>query len=251
MDASPAPESEHNNNEDDTSSSTSMADRLAKLKQLKRRRATEVEQGNRRDRNLEFQRSKENPRWKAKQERKRQEALKYLEKQEAKDKGEDYERKQFWKYSAESVEAWEEKMQTKAERANNGFTDHAQLAHKKYIKLLQQFKPDLAAYAEKKLEGITRAIQNGEDPTVLTNAAEDLDYGSLVDKPSKAAVDRLAADVQKQILTRETRSRERKEQADDISWINEKNRVFNQKIARFYDKYTKEIRENLERGTAL
>lgn len=53
------------------------------------------------------------------------------------------------------------------------------------------------------------------------------------------------------IEKRETRSRERKEIVDDISWINEKNRVFNQKIARFYDKYTKEIRENLERGTAL
>jgi pre-mRNA-splicing factor SYF2 len=48
-----------------------------------------------------------------------------------------------------------------------------------------------------------------------------------------------------------TRSRDREQIADDISWINEKNRKFNQKIARFYDKYTKEIRENLERGTAL
>lgn len=47
------------------------------------------------------------------------------------------------------------------------------------------------------------------------------------------------------------RSRDREQIADDISWINEKNRKFNQKISRFYDKYTKEIRENLERGTAL
>lgn len=35
---------------------------------------------NRRDRNLEFQRSKENPRWELKRERKRQEALKLKEK---------------------------------------------------------------------------------------------------------------------------------------------------------------------------
>ena len=42
--------------------------------------------------------------------------------QKARDSGEDYERKQFWKYSAESVEAWDEKMKQKAERANNGFT---------------------------------------------------------------------------------------------------------------------------------
>lgn len=71
---------------------------------------------------MEFQRSKENPRLEAKSERKKEEALKLLEKQEARDKGEDYERKQFWKYSAESAEAWEKKMAKKAKMANNGFT---------------------------------------------------------------------------------------------------------------------------------
>lgn len=43
--------------------------------------ATEVEEGNRRDRNLEFQRSKENPRLEKRSERKRNEAQKLLEKQ--------------------------------------------------------------------------------------------------------------------------------------------------------------------------
>lgn len=84
--------------------------------------ATEVEQGNRRDRNLEFQRSKENPSLDEKHKRKRDEALKLQEKQDALDNGEDYERKQFWKYSAESVETWEKKIAKKARLANNGFT---------------------------------------------------------------------------------------------------------------------------------
>lgn len=48
--------------------------------------------------------------------------MKLLEKQEAEEKGEDYERKQFWKYSAESAAAWEKKMAKKARMANNGFT---------------------------------------------------------------------------------------------------------------------------------
>lgn len=48
--------------------------------------------------------------------------MKLLEKQEAEEQGEDYERKQFWKYSAESAEAWEKKMAKKASMANNGFT---------------------------------------------------------------------------------------------------------------------------------
>ncbi|RCH91501.1 hypothetical protein CU097_012784 [Rhizopus azygosporus] len=237
--------------ESKSSTTSSLEEKMAKLKQLQKRRATEVEQSNRRDRNLEFQRSKENPRLEAKLERKKEEALKLLEKQEARDNGEDFERKQFWKYSAESAEAWEKKQAKKAKMANNGFTDYTQLAHKKYVRLMSEFKPDLSTYKEKQLEVIERAIRNGEDPSDVVAMANSLDYASVNDKPSKEAIEKLAAETKKQIEKRETRSRERKEIVDDISWINEKNRVFNQKIARFYDKYTKEIRENLERGTAL
>ncbi|CAO3685487.1 unnamed protein product [Rhizopus stolonifer] len=139
-----------------------LAEKMAKLKELKKRRATEVEQGNRRDCNMEFQRSKENPKLDEKIARKKEEALKMEEKLQAKDQGDDYERKQFWKYSAESAEAWEKKMAKKAARANNGFTDYTQLAHKKYVRLMSEFKPDMGAYNEKKLETIERAIRNGE-----------------------------------------------------------------------------------------
>lgn len=41
------------------------------------------------------------------------------------------------------------------------------------------------------------------------------------------------------------------EESADISFINERNRRFNEKIARSFDEYTQEIRQNLERGTAL
>ena len=37
----------------------------------------------------------------------------------------------------------------------------------------------------------------------------------------------------------------------DIDYINDRNMVFNKKLDRFYAKHTREIRENLERGTAL
>lgn len=37
----------------------------------------------------------------------------------------------------------------------------------------------------------------------------------------------------------------------DVDYINERNRKFNQKLSRAYDKYTVEIRQNLERGTAI
>jgi SYF2 splicing factor len=47
-------------------------------------------------------------------------------------------------------------------------------------------------------------------------------------------------------------SRRRTEyEAEDIDYINDRNKHFNKKIKRAYDKYTVETRQNLERGTAL
>ncbi len=40
-------------------------------------------------------------------------------------------------------------------------------------------------------------------------------------------------------------------EAADIDYINDRNKHFNKKIGRAFDKYTVEIRQNLERGTAL
>jgi pre-mRNA-splicing factor SYF2 len=37
----------------------------------------------------------------------------------------------------------------------------------------------------------------------------------------------------------------------DVDYINDRNKHFNKKIKRAFDKYTVEIRQNLERGTAL
>ena len=38
---------------------------------------------------------------------------------------------------------------------------------------------------------------------------------------------------------------------EDVTSINDRNKFFNKKIKRAFDKYTVEIRQNLERGTAL
>ena len=76
--------------------------------------------------------------------------------------------------------------------------------------------------------------------------------------PPKENVDRLVADLQKAEETRLRKRRERgraNEEADaaggDVTYINDKNKVFNQKLRRFYDRYTRDIRESFERGTAI
>lgn len=56
----------------------------------------------------------------------------------------------------------------------------------------------------------------------------------------------------KQEKRKQAFSRRRSEHgAADIDYINDRNKHFNKKIKRAYDKYTVEIRQNLERGTAL
>lgn len=37
----------------------------------------------------------------------------------------------------------------------------------------------------------------------------------------------------------------------DVDYINERNMKFNKKLERFYGQYTSDIKQNLERGTAI
>jgi cyclophilin family peptidyl-prolyl cis-trans isomerase len=68
---------------------------------------------------------------------------------------------------------------------------------------------------------------------------------------------RIASELHRRIEKRQERDRKRKQNeiqsgaADEASGINDRNKRFNQKINRTYDKQTAEIRQNLERGTAL
>ncbi len=71
-------------------------------------------------------------------------------------------------------------------------------------------------------------------------------------KDSKEAVDKMVDDLEKQIDKRSKYSRRRAHDEDeDIDYINERNMKFNKKLERFYGKYTAEIKQNLERGTAV
>ena len=69
---------------------------------------------------------------------------------------------------------------------------------------------------------------------------------------SEEAKANLAADVQKQLAVRSKFSKRRHFTGDEeVTYINQRNYRFNQKIARAYDKYTQETKDALERGTAL
>lgn len=88
-------------------------------------------------------------------------------------------------------------------------------------------------------------------PDAEVRGADSLDYFQAY-KPSATDLDRMVSELDDTENRRGKFSRRRQYyEAADVDFINEKNRVFNKKIKRAFDSYTVEIRNNLERGTAL
>ncbi|KAF8497446.1 SYF2-domain-containing protein [Russula emetica] len=200
---------------------------------------------------------------------------------DAEERGEDVERQKNWEWTIEENEEWEKKLARKARRADFEFHDDAHAARRKYKKEVDNLKPDLEAYNKQKEAAMGLApgtlSQSGSstfsldafDPAAASSsqmvptayqqqvAAEGLyrDANSLLyadNKPSDEAIDRVIGKINQDIDKRRKFSRKRpNEDTGDITYINEKNRIFNKKIARYFDKYTAEIRASFERGTAL
>eukprot|EP01118_Nematostelium_gracile_P001097 TRINITY_DN1111_c0_g1_i1.p1 TRINITY_DN1111_c0_g1~~TRINITY_DN1111_c0_g1_i1.p1 ORF type:complete len:231 (-),score=90.37 TRINITY_DN1111_c0_g1_i1:167-826(-) len=65
-------------------------------------------------------------------------------------------------------------------------------------------------------------------------------------------VDKMVNELEANIAKRKNYSRRRPHSEDSfVTYINDRNKVFNDKISRAFDKYTVEIKQNLERGTAI
>ncbi|XP_026719029.1 pre-mRNA-splicing factor SYF2 [Athene cunicularia] len=176
--------------------------------------------------------------WEAKKARLEWELKVEEKKKECAARGEDYERVKLLEISAEDAERWERKKKRK--NPDLGFSDYAAAQLRQYQRLTRQIKPDLEQYEKLK-------EQYGE---ALYPTSDSLLHGTHV--PSKEGVDRMVADLEKQIEKREKYSRRRPYNDDaDIDYINERNAKFNKKAERFYGKYTAEIKQNLERGTAV
>ncbi|KAF2224360.1 SYF2 splicing factor-domain-containing protein [Elsinoe ampelina] len=199
--------------------------------------------------------------------RKRDVAAHKLLKADTEAAGEDFERKRAWDWTIEESERWDKRMEKKAKhRGDVAFQDFTNQARKVYKRQLRELKPDTEEYQSEKAKMIEKAAQGGGLEIVETadgeliavdkdgtfySTAESTDFVS--NKPSKEAVDRLVGEIQKAEDVRMKRRKEKmgREDEGDVTYINEKNKQFNQKLSRFYDKYTSDIRESFERGTAI
>lgn len=161
-------------------------------------------------------------------------------KQKCEAEGKDYEREKLRRKGADEAE-WSDRQKKNKIDPDQGFSSYEDASFRKYNQLVKQIKPDMEAYADAKERAGEAAFYASEGGVV---------HGTHKDTPE--ALDRLASDVQAQITKRDKYSRRRMHDDDaDIDYINERNMKFNQKLERFYGKYTKEIRDNLERGTAV
>jgi len=192
-----------------------------------------------------------------------------LLKAEVEDAGEDFERKRAWDWTIEESEAWDKRVRKKgAHRDDNAFQDYRRESQKVYKRQVRNMGgPDLERYTREKLAAVEKAAAAGTLEIVETEDGEliavdkDGSFFSTADstsfaenKPDKAAVDRLVKDLQKaeEVSLKKRRDRMANSGDDaDVTYINEKNKQFNQKLARFYNKYTAEIRDSFERGTMI
>ncbi|KAL4873080.1 Pre-mRNA-splicing factor syf2 [Aspergillus spectabilis] len=181
--------------------------------------------------------------------------------------GEDFERKRAWDWTVDESEKWDRRMEKKQRHRDDvAFQDYTQDARKVYKRQLREVRPDLEGYEKDKMAAIEKAAANGDLEIVETADGEMIavdkngtfystadTVGFTENKPDRTAVDKLVADLKKAEEVRLKKRRDRRGGDDDgdVTYINEKNKQFNQKLSRFYNKYTTEIRDSFERGTMI
>ncbi len=166
--------------------------------------------------------------------------------------GEDFERKRAWDWTIDESEKWDKRMEKKGKhREDVAFQDYTQDARKIYKRQLRELQPDMEGYEKEKAAAVQKAASSGgleiietEDGELVAvdrngtfySTADSTDF--IENKPEKAAVDRLVNDLRKAEETRMRKRRERGKNDDDgdVTFINDKNKQFNQKLARFYNK---------------
>lgn len=273
------------------SDTTATSDAAAKAKERIERfkalqaRAKKGAQKNLKEATLESQRLATDPNLLTSLNRKSAVASHNLLKSDAEAAGEDFERKRAWDWTIEESERWDKRLKKKeAHRDDQAFQDYRQDSRKVYKRQIGNLKPDMDRYEKEKMAAVERAAASGGLEIVETDDGElvavDKDgtfystadsTGFIEHKPPKDAVDRLVKDLQQAEDARLKKRKERMGQNGedgDVTYINEKNKQFNQKLNRFYNKvcvvmffsecnhadfsqYTAEIRDSFERGTMI
>ncbi|XP_049854298.1 pre-mRNA-splicing factor SYF2 [Schistocerca gregaria] len=213
------------------------AERMKKLRELHSKR-NEARQLNHQEVVEEDKRNNLPTNWEARKRRAEWILNDEKKRREAEEGGQDYDRVKLLNIGASEAEILEKKKKKK--NPDTGFADYEQATIRQYNRLVKNLKPDMEHYSRQR-EKLGEAFY-GSRNTILHGLQED----------TKDGIDRMVEDLEKQIAKREKYSRRRTHNDDaDIDYINERNMNFNKKLERFYGEHTTEIKQNLERGTAV
>ncbi len=254
-DRTPMPE-QHATIEEDSSSTDKTQERQERFKALQARAQTSARK-NLKEAAAESQRLATDPNLLSSLSRKQAIASHKLLKADTDADGEDFERKRAWDWTIDESERWEKRMEKKEKhREDVAFQDYTQDARKIYKRQLREMKPDMEGYEKEKAAAVQKAALSGGLEIVETDDGElvavdkngsfysTADSTNLIEnKPERAAVDRLVNDLKKAEETRLRKRRDRGKGDDDgdVTFINDKNKQFNQKLARFYNKVSSSL----------
>lgn len=214
------------------------AERMKRLRSLHGRRA-EARKLNQAEVVEEDRRAKLPTNWEARQRREAWQLAELEARKAAEAKGEDYDRTKLLNVQADAADR-EEAAKKRKKNPNQGFVDFEDMTLRAYQRNVKTVKTDRGDYERQK-----KAMGAEFYPS-----ADSLIQGSHY--PSDDACDRLVADLKKSEERRDKYHRRRLYDPDaPIDFINERNRRFNEKIERFYGEHTKDVKDSLERGTAV
>lgn len=150
--------------------------------------------------------------------------------------------------TAEEAEWVAEKNRKKQETAAtfglNAFTEES--TYRAYEKRVNKL-----ATTNNKGSSSSAEADHNTSKVVRKLADNPFDYGVSNAGVSQTALDKLSKDVIDREEQRRKFSRRKVHVDGDVDYINDRNAKFNKKLDRAFDKYTVEIRQNLERGTAI
>lgn len=216
------------------------SDRLKRIRELRKlKKASKYE--NKKELNREYKAKQARAKEIEEKERLEEQGIKSVEKSESIQRGVDYDRLKSLDYTAEEDEAWNKKLEAKKTRDDQReFQNYDQLAERTYNKRLREIEGvSMDEYKQQK-EIYAKLRNQGVDEATIITALTD-----------KKKAQNLGRGIRKRDRERYKR-REKKVAAEgtDIGFINDKNKQFNEKLGRHFDKYLGELKEDIKRGGA-
>ncbi|ODV94946.1 hypothetical protein PACTADRAFT_50787, partial [Pachysolen tannophilus NRRL Y-2460] len=137
----------------------------------------------------------------------------------------------IWAKTIQELEQDAERDVIKHKKLGSEYQGFNELAENTYLKENKKVKIDLELYEKEKKHN---------------DANNGMDFNH---KPSKEKINILLSDFKHKNARKLSKMNKSKDR-DSTSFINDKNRQFNEKLNRHYGEFTKEIKESFERGSA-